>query len=89
MHITPKVADALRAFGASTTGELTRCSGGYRPAGAPQCDEVRVTMRTVRAMHTAWLVRLTPPYGSAAELTDKGREALASLQQPRTRARAG
>ena len=32
MHITPKVAEALRAFAASPTRELIRCSGGYRAA---------------------------------------------------------
>lgn len=89
MHITPKVADALRAFESSTTGELTRCSGGYRPAGEPQCNTVRVTMRTVRAMNNEWLVQLHGPFSSAATLTDKGRKALAQLQNPELQARAG
>lgn len=89
MHITPKVADALRAFQASTSGELTRCSGGYRPAGEPQCNTVRVTMRTVRAMNNEWLVQLHGPFSSAATLTDKGKRALAALQNPAQQARAG
>lgn len=89
MHITPKIADALRAFEASTTGELTRCSGGYRPAGAPQCNTVRVTMRTVRAMNRDWLVDLVGPFASAATLTSKGTQALAQLRNDTTRARAG
>lgn len=80
MRITPKIADALRAIAISTTGELTRCAGGYRPAGYPQCDQVRVTTRTVLAMNRAWLVQLHGPFGSAATLTNKGREALAQLQ---------
>ena len=89
MHITPKVAGALRAFEASTTGELTRCAGGYRPAGHPQCDAVRVTMRTIRAMNNAWLVQLHGSFASAALLTEKGRQALAQLQNPELQARAG
>lgn len=89
MHITPKVADALRAFEASTTGTLTRCSGGYRPAGEPHCNTVCVTMRTVRAMNNEWLVKLHGPFSSGAELTDKGRAALAQLQNASTKARAG
>lgn len=77
---TPKVADAMRALAASTTGELTRCAGGYRPAGEPQCNTVRVTTRTVRVMNRDWLVDLEGPFASAVRLTAKGRQALQALQ---------
>ena len=84
MHITSKVADALRAFAASPTGELVRCSGGYRPAGLAPNAAVRhtspITMRTIRAMNNEWLVKLHGCFSSGAELTDKGRSALEQLQ---------
>ena len=93
MHITPKVAEALRAFVASSTRELIRCSGGYRAAGVATRDSKRdaapITMRTVRAMNNEWLVQLHGPFSSAATLTDKGRKALAQLQNPELQARAG
>ena len=89
MHITPKIADALRALAASPTQELTRCSGGYRPAGTPPTDSTRVTTRTVRAMDRAYLVTLAGPFASGATLTAKGREALAALQADAPQARAG
>lgn len=84
MHITPKVADALRAIATSPTHELVRCSGGYRPAGLALRAAVRqaapITLRTLRAMDRAWLVTLQGPFASGAGLTDKGRAALAQLQ---------
>lgn len=93
MHITPKVAEALRAFAASPTRELIRCSGGYRAAGVATRDSKRdaapITMRTVRAMNNEWLVQLHGPFSSGASLTDKGRRALAELLAPTRQARAG
>lgn len=89
MHITPKVAEALRAFEVSTTGELTRCCGGYRPAAYPPNDRVRITTRTLRAMDRAWLVKPIGPFASAYELTSKGREALVLVQDGAPNSRAG
>lgn len=88
MHITPKVADALRAFDASSTQQLTRCAGGYRPEGGPHSQSVRVTMRTIRTMHRDYLVQLYGTFGSAAGLTDKGQQALSQLQAQAQQARA-
>ncbi|MBD7987140.1 hypothetical protein H9645_03770 [Luteimonas sp. Sa2BVA3] len=89
MHITPKVAEALRAFAASPTRELVRCSGGYRAAGVAARDAAPITMRTVRAMNNEWLVQLHGPFSSGASLTDKGLRALAELLAPTRQARVG
>lgn len=91
MHITPKIADALRVLAGSTSGTLVRCSGGYRALDPIQTPTPVVTRRTVRAMDRAWLVRMLGDFDSGAELTDKGRAALEQLraQDAATAARAG